>query len=109
MGAFAKGQVVLTPFPFSDLSDSKLRPALVVANLIGPDVILCMITSQPHTDGYSIPLTSNNFTSGSLQRDSYIRPNRLFTADSELIERSVGTISATKLNEVIRKIIQIIR
>ena len=47
MGKFVKGDVVVLPFPFSDLSASKKRPALVVAS-IQPhgDLILCMITSQ---------------------------------------------------------------
>ncbi|MFN3333155.1 MAG: type II toxin-antitoxin system PemK/MazF family toxin [Caldilinea sp.] len=54
-----RGDVVVLPFPFSNLAASKRRPALVVANA-GPhdDVILCMITSRRTRDGYAIPLTS---------------------------------------------------
>ena len=43
MGRFVKGEVVVFPFPFSDLQGSKPRPALVVANLPGDDMVLCMI------------------------------------------------------------------
>ena len=39
MGAFVRGDVVVAPFPFSDLSGAKRRPALVVATLSGDDVI----------------------------------------------------------------------
>lgn len=46
MGKFVKGDVVVVPFPFSDLSASKRRPALVVATFMGDDVILCQITSK---------------------------------------------------------------
>jgi hypothetical protein len=46
MGRFVRGDVVVTPFPYSDLSDSKKRPALVAAALKGDDVILCQITSR---------------------------------------------------------------
>ena len=46
MGEFMKGDVVVVPFPFSDLSANKKRPALVVATLTGDDVILCQITSK---------------------------------------------------------------
>ena len=42
---FLKGDVVVLPFPFSDLSQSKRRPALVAANLEGDDIILCQIGS----------------------------------------------------------------
>lgn len=45
MAGFVKGDVVVVPFPFSDLSQSKRRPALVIANLQGNDLILCQITS----------------------------------------------------------------
>ncbi|MBN2488357.1 MAG: type II toxin-antitoxin system PemK/MazF family toxin [Methanosarcinaceae archaeon] len=53
-----KGDIVVIPFPFSDLSASKRRPALVVANLTGDDVILCQITSIAKNDQYSIPIGS---------------------------------------------------
>ena len=57
MEQFVKGDVVVLPFPFSDLSSSKKRPALVVANLVGDDIILCQITSESRKDKYSIVLT----------------------------------------------------
>ena len=46
MARFIKGDVVIVPFPFSDLTQSKRRPALVISNLKGNDIILCQITSQ---------------------------------------------------------------
>jgi hypothetical protein len=54
MGRFVKGDVVVVPFLFSDLSAAKKRPALVVASLTGEDVILCQITSQTVSDAYVI-------------------------------------------------------
>ena len=56
MAEFIKGDVVVVPFPFSDLSQAKRRPALVVAELKGADLILCQITSQNIQDVYAIPL-----------------------------------------------------
>ena len=75
MAAFVKGDVVVIPFPFSDLSQAKRRPALVITNLIGDDIILCQITSQNISDKYSISLDNNDFQSGSLKRKNNIRPN----------------------------------
>lgn len=46
MARFVKGDVVVIPFPFSDLTQSKRRPAIVIAVLDGDDLILCQITSQ---------------------------------------------------------------
>ncbi len=74
MGAFVKGDVVVIPFPFSDMSSTKRRPALVIAPLSGVDVILCMITCQHRNDGYSVPLDNADFDSGSLNQPSDIRP-----------------------------------
>ena len=57
MAGFVKGEVVVIPFPFSDLSGSKRRPALVLADLPGDDIILCQITSQNSSkDPFAIPL-----------------------------------------------------
>ena len=109
MGAFVRGDVVVTPFPFSDLSADKKRPALVVASLAGDDVILCQITSQPKPDVYSLPLKESDFRSGSLQQDSFIRPGRVFTADSRIILYKAGIVSKKKMNEVIDKIISILK
>ncbi|MEW5986605.1 MAG: type II toxin-antitoxin system PemK/MazF family toxin [Chloroflexota bacterium] len=108
MGRFVKGDVVVTPFPFSDLSDSKKRPALVVATLTGDDLILCQITGQSVSDGYAIPVATTDFVTGTLKKSSNIRPNRLFTADANIILYRAGTLATAKMQEVIAKIIQII-
>lgn len=100
MGAFVSGDVVVVPFPFSDLSATKRRPALVLVDLSGDDVILCQITSQVTRDAYAIPLLDSDFTEGGLRQASFIRPNRLFTADSALILYRAGRISDAKRTEV---------
>ena len=109
MGKFVKGDVVVVPFPFSDLTANKKRPALVVAPLSGDDVILCQITSQATSDSYAIPLSTEDFQTGSLRQDSNIRPNRLFTADSNIILYRIGILTPAKIKEVIEKIFEILR
>lgn len=109
MGRFVKGDVVVIPFPFSDLSSTKRRPALIVATLRGNDVILCQITGRQLCDEYSIPLIDNDFEDGNLNKDSNIRPNRLFTADENIIAYKAGKISSNKLNNVINKTIEILK
>jgi mRNA interferase MazF len=107
LGKFVKGEVVVVPFPFSDLTENKKRPALVVAELQGDDVILCLITSQKAKDSYAISLVKNDFANGSLPHDSNIRPNRLFTADSKIVLYKAGKLKDSKTQEVIDKIIEI--
>ena len=70
------GEIVVLPFPQTDLRVGRRRPALVVADLKGDDLILCQITSQARTsDGYSVTLNSTDFEHGNLNVASYIRTN----------------------------------
>jgi len=108
MGKFVKGDVVVAPFPFSDLSTTKKRPAVVVAVLTGNDVLLCQITSKTIADSYAIPVGDTDFTSGGLHQPSNIRPNRLFTAEGKIILYRAGMLTPNKIQEVIAKIIEIV-
>jgi mRNA interferase MazF len=109
MGRFIKGDVVVVPFPFSDLSASKRRPALVLADLVGDDLILCQITSQSVRDTYSIALLDSDFTAGSLNKPSNIRPNRLFTADRHIVLYKTGSLKTEKIVEVTDILVSILK
>jgi mRNA interferase MazF len=103
-----KGQVVIVPFPFSDLSGSKRRPALVIADWGGADVVLCQITSKAKFDGKEIALAATDFIKGGLPVASNIRPNKLFTADKSSLVGVAGTISTARYQEVVRSIVALI-
>ena len=109
MAKLVKGDVVVIPFPFSDLSQSKRRPALVIAPLEGNDAILCQLTSKTIRDAYAIPIDDTDFASGGIKQPGNIRPNRLFTADSHIILYRVGSLKKEKLARVIEKLIEIIK
>ncbi|MEO0538712.1 MAG: type II toxin-antitoxin system PemK/MazF family toxin [Cyanobacteria bacterium P01_A01_bin.123] len=109
MAAFVKGDVVIVPFPFSDLSNAKRRPALVIASLGRQDLILCMITSQSSNDQYITAISNRDFVSGTLNRDSYVKANRVFTANERIITYIAGTLVPDKVNEVISNLITILR
>ncbi len=109
MEEFIKGDIVVIPFPFSDLSQLKKRPAIVITSFKGEDLILAQITSKNISDDYSIFLSQENFVEGKLTVDSNIRPNKLFTASKKLILYKIGSIKIDKLTQVINKIIEIIK
>jgi PemK-like, MazF-like toxin of type II toxin-antitoxin system len=109
MGRFVKGDVVVVPFPFSDLTMSKRRPALVLADLAGDDLILCQITSQSVRDSYAVELLDNDFISGSLRKPSNIRPNRLFTADRHIVLYKTGSLKKEKIDGVIGALVGILK
>ncbi|MGB3943565.1 MAG: type II toxin-antitoxin system PemK/MazF family toxin [Methanothrix sp.] len=104
MGRFVKGDVVVVPFPFSDLAQAKRRPALVVAELEGDDRILCQITSRHFKDRYAVGINDADFEEGSLKKESNVRPNRLFTADSRIILYRAGHLKAERVGEVVETI-----
>jgi mRNA interferase MazF len=105
MGTFASRQVILLPFPFSDLSASKLRPALVLADAGKGDWVLCQITSNPYADSLAVELNTPDFSDGGLQRVSYARPGKLFTAHETLFQRTAGTLSPVCHQQVVEVIV----
>jgi mRNA interferase MazF len=109
MERFVKGDIVVLPFPYSDLSVSKRRPAMVLANLKGDDIILCQITSQFVKDDYSITLNNSDFITGSLNKPSNIRPNRLFTAEKSIIVRKAETVNRKVFESVTSKLFEILQ
>ena len=104
-----KGDVVVIPFPFSDLSGSKRRPALVIADWGGADVMLCQITSQTKADKLEIPLAQDDFESGGLPIASNIRPNKIFTADRRIVLRVAGKLDPVKHARVAEAIVALLR
>jgi mRNA interferase MazF len=83
---------MLVRFPFSDLSRSKPRPAVVPTEAGRGDLILCQITSNPYSDAVAIRFSDESFRQGGLQRVSYARPGKLFTANYEFMTREVGVL-----------------
>ncbi|MBI3850775.1 MAG: type II toxin-antitoxin system PemK/MazF family toxin [Verrucomicrobia bacterium] len=101
------GEVVVLPFPQTHLQSGKRRPALVVADLSGDDLVLCQIPTKARSDGYSVPLILTDFQRGRLAVDSFIRSNRLFTVEQSVILYAAGKIKDVKLLEVKAKIRQL--
>ena len=102
------GSIILIPFPFSDLSQSKLCPAVVLANAGKEDWILCQITSKPYADLQSIQLSDDDFANGSLKLINYARPGKLFTANSSLIISKVGDLKLETLKKIIDAVVNLL-
>lgn len=108
MEKFVRGSIVILPFPFSDLSNSKRRPALVIGTPDGEDIILCQITSKKVRDHYALTLSPGDLSDGALNAVSNVRPNRIFTADRKIILYQLGKLKPKKLKEVVECIIDIV-
>lgn len=108
MAGFMKGDVVVVPFPFSDLTQAKRRPALVIAAPGPEDFILLQITSQSVRDGHAVSLADTDFSEGSLKRPSNVRPNRIFTADRRLILYRVGRLRTEKMQQTTQAVVDML-
>ena len=99
MGPFAVSSVVLIHFPFSGLSSSKLRPALLLAEAGNYGWVCAQITILHYANKRAVLLEIIDFVEGSLEIQSFIRPAKLFTASESLFQKQIGQISQAKLKE----------
>ncbi len=101
MERLAVGDIVVTIFPFSDLKGHKKRPALILAKAEFGKLITCQITSKPYSSKTAVKLIKLDFLEGSLPITSFIRPDKLFTAESSIILRRAGRIKKDKLDKAL--------
>ncbi|MGH3090607.1 MAG: type II toxin-antitoxin system PemK/MazF family toxin [Rubrobacteraceae bacterium] len=106
--AYPRGSVVFVPFPFTDLSGRKRRPALVVspAGFHDEDLILCAITSQlpEKPSEWDASLAAEDMVEEKLPKRSVVKVVKLFTMHRALISGGFGTVKERKLKEVLDKL-----
>lgn len=98
------GSVVLVTFPFSNLKGQKVRPALVLAQVEFNNLILCQITSKPYSSKIALCIKSRDFAKGNLPVTSFVRPDKLFTADTTIIKSVVGQLIPKTKNKILQNI-----
>ena len=98
------GSVVLVTFPFSNLKGQKIRPALVLANVEFNNLILGQITSKSYTSKLAISIKSQDFSEGNLPVASFVRPDKLFTADATIIKDIVGHLTPTTKDKILKHV-----
>lgn len=109
MVAPTPADVVVVRFPFSDLSSTKLRPAVVLADAGRGDWILCQVTSNAYGDARAVELRIDTFASGGLRVTSYARPGKLFTANQDLISYRAGALTRETFNGIIDAVVMVLR
>ena len=96
--AYQQGDIVVVDFPFTDVSQTKKRPALVLSNQTinqTGDYLLVMITSQVKYDGLSLPITSVDYVGGPLPLISYVRFHKVFLLNESLISHRYSAVAAS--------------
>ena len=101
---YRRGDIVLVSFPFTDLSSSKRRPALVISpdsfNEQGQDVVLISITSQEPDDN-AVTIEEHDYVDGELPKRSFVKLSKLFTVHSTLVLKKMCALRSEKLDDVL--------
>ena len=109
MAGFVGGDVVVVPFPFTDLQSNKRRPAVVLATFTRGDVLICQITSRSESHPAVVDIGVDDFAQGGIDRPSMALPHRLVTVHESVILRSAGTLTPPKLAELVERVCALIR
>jgi mRNA interferase MazF len=104
MENFTVGSVVLVSFPFSNLKGKKIRPALILAQVEFGNFILCQITSKAYSSKTAIGVEQSDFIQGMLPLKSFVRPDKLFTADTSILKGKAGELSASKKRTILMQV-----
>jgi len=101
---YEQGEIVVVPFPFSDLSDRKQRPVLVLSkhlyNLKSDDIITCAMTSNIKQVKHSIMINNRNLQAGSIPRDSMIKVDKLFSLEKSMIKKRIGKVNPETFEKI---------
>ncbi len=104
---YEQGDVVLIPFPYSDLTGTKRRPALIVSNNKlnnSEDRLCCLITSNNPKEGILI----NSFSKGKLPFKSWVKPHRVFTVNKKIIQKMLCQVTKEFHKKVFDNIVKYI-
>lgn len=105
--------IVLVPFPFSDQSGQKVRPALIVSNkgfnTTGEDIVVCAITSIVKSNPYSVLISQNDLEKGILYEPSVVKVENTFKIQKLLIIKSIGSIKSTVWIKVVQAINKLVK
>ena len=107
---YKRGEIVLIPVPFSDLSSSKKRPVLVLSNdgynAESQDMVVVAVTSNLVQPGISI--TTAEMADGQLPKSSVIRPDKIYSLSQNIAVKSIGRVVDTVLTTVREDVLKII-
>ncbi len=105
-----KYKIVLVPFPFDDLTASKVRPAVCLTDEIKPHshIVLAFITSRVSSSAsatdFVIDKSDADFAATGLKVSSTIRLHRLMTVAKSIIQRELGELSLSQRTEIENKL-----
>jgi mRNA interferase MazF len=110
---YKQGDIVLIPVPFSDLTNRKQRPVLIISstnyNEMTEDIVVVAITSQLRNLDYSVIIESKDLNLGELKVTSAVRADKVYTLSKNIVRKKFGQVNSEVLNDVRKKINDLIK
>lgn len=103
-----KFDIVLVDFPFSDLTKTKKRPALVINSLEGENAILCQITTKRRNIQKYETMLSKGSCTGDIRFNSFVYVDMIFTLHKSLIYKKIGEINDARIKEMINQKVKLV-
>jgi mRNA interferase MazF len=114
MGIYRQHDIILIPFPFSDLSGQKVRPVLLLSNdaynQLSADVLVCGLTTNLRISPYSVIISVDDVeVSGSLKHASRIKTDTIASIEQSLLTKPIARLKLAIFNQVVDQIEQLVR
>jgi len=109
MTAYKRKDVILVPFPFSDLSYSKKRPALVLVDIPDRDELICMMLTSTLSIDSQVDIPIKAIEKAGLPKPTVARLSRLFTLKQSLVNKRIGFMDNEEFNIIIDKLVELFK
>jgi len=101
---YEQGEIIVVPFPFSDLSSVKQRPVLILSKIQdiakSNDIVTCGITSNLKDANHSVLIENKDLLSGAIPLKSRVKVDKLFTLDKSIVIKSVARLNKETFQKV---------
>jgi len=100
-----QGSIVLVDFSYSNLKETKFRPALVISNFEyngnSMDVVVMRVTSRSREEGWKVEILRDDLEEGTLDIEpSYVKVDSIFTVEKGIIRKVVARLNNEKIEEI---------
>jgi mRNA interferase MazF len=114
MSTYRQRDIVLVPFPFSDLSGQKVRPVLILSNDVynqqSADAVVCGLTTNLRPAPYTVIITITDVElPGTLRHTSKIKADTIVSLEQSLLIKQIARLKLSIFNQVIAEITSLIR
>jgi len=108
MTVYKRRDVILVPFPFSDLSYSKKRPALVLVDIHERDELICMMLTSALSIDHKVDISIKDIDLAGLPKPTVARISRVFTLKQSLVIKRLGIIEKEEYKDIISRLIKLL-